>query len=55
LRQLGVNPNDYRHRFGPTRPDNHVTKAAKDLERARFGSDPYFEFDEIIHNYTQDK
>lgn len=41
LRQLGVNPSDYRHRFGPSLPDNHVTVVSKDLERSQFGSDPY--------------
>ena len=42
LRQLGVKPSDYRQRFGPTITDNNVTKAAKELEHSRFGSDPYF-------------
>lgn len=41
LRQLGVNPSDYRKRFGLFIPDNQVTTQGKDLERTNFGSDPY--------------
>lgn len=41
LRQLGVNPSDYRKRFGQCIPDNFVTVKGKQYERTQFGSDPF--------------